>query len=152
MLQRFAHAVHVQYAQQVNHFYGALKALSKCTNVPGLVPLAYNFTNSEAPTQIKYPTSGKCSMHPSATANKKSVSAHGENLPTEFRWECVNYFGLWPRPIDFCRSSRGGTCHVPRGTNRPTIGTIIFLPFRCVDWCLSRPDPTTHSCTRCKNA
>ena len=49
---------------QVNFFYGALKALSKSTNVgTGFGAVAQNFTNSQDPTQIKFPDSDTCTMH-----------------------------------------------------------------------------------------
>ena len=42
--------------------------------------------------------------------------------------------------------------HVSRGTNRFAIGTIVFLPFRCVEWCLLRPDRPSRLCSRCQDA
>ena len=39
-----------------------------------------------------------------------------------------------------------------RGTDRPTIGTIAFPPFRRVERIPALPNRTTRSGSRCKNA
>ena len=85
-VQIFGRTLHVQNGLQVYYFYCVLKPLPKCTNVPSLLPLFQNFTNSEDPTEIKISASGTCTLHPWGMANPRARIPHGDNQPTEFCW------------------------------------------------------------------
>ena len=62
-VEKIAHALHVQFAPQVNYFHGVLNVLPECTNVLRLVPLTYNFTSLEDSIQITFNTSSTCTSH-----------------------------------------------------------------------------------------
>ena len=45
----------------------------------------------------------------------------------------------------FSKGSRGGTWHVPGGTQRHVTAAIVVPPFRRIEWAVSRPDRPSRS-------
>ena len=141
----------MQCAPKANFLYHVVMPLSSCANVPSLVSLAQKFTNSEDPTFKKLYPSGTCRLCRSSPVTTKDqahlwwLSAHKVST------KCVHWLDLQHRAQFFGKGSRGGTWHVPRGTDWSATGTIVFPPFRHIEWCLTRPDPTSRSGSRCQN-
>ena len=84
-VQRFARALHVQWAAHVKYLYDILRAFSKCTNVPSLVSPVQKFTNSDEPVQIKLFASSTCRLYSSVLANTKA-SSQPWWLPAHWVW------------------------------------------------------------------
>ena len=107
--------------------------MSSCANVPSFVSLAKKFTNSKDPTFKKLYPSGTCRLRCSSPVTTKDqahlywVSAH------KFSAKSVHWFGFQCRAQFFGKGSRGGSWHVPRGTDHSTIVTIVFPPLRRVE-------------------
>ena len=93
------------------------------------VPLVKNLTIPEDPTQIKFPGSGTCTLHPSVTASLKARIRPKRKSNHRVSLACVDWFDLQHLPIDFRMGARCGTWHVVGGTGHSAIGTIVFPSF-----------------------
>ena len=145
-VQRSARTQHLQYAPQVKYGYGALKTLSKCTNVPSLGPLAQNVEIPQDPLR-KNPVSGTCPCTPRLRQPQNHASVHSENRPAEFRcWRASIGFTCNFFPLIFARVHAAGRfMSWVVLIDHYAIGTVILPSFRRVERCLPRPGRPSRS-------